>query len=307
MIDYTDILDRLSNKLLPSEYEVSRICAKAKEILSEESNIVLAAEPIFIVGNIHGQLDDLLNILELGGGCPHSNFLFMGGYVNRGDNSIGVFLYLLCLKILYCDRVILLRGNHESKEITMAYGFYDECIKKYGTLNVWRDCTDVFYYLPIAAILENSAFVVHGGLSPSIGNISELQMIDRKDEFEPDKTIIDLLWSDPSTDSIDAGWRLNPRGFGYTFDRTITEDFLHINNLKKIYRGHQVVQEGFKQIFDNKISTIWSAPNFLRKLGNSGAILSISEGKKEQFTVFQAAKIKPSDKFEPQFSSLFVK
>lgn len=121
----------------------------------------------------------------------------MGDFVDRGYNSVETFLLLLALKVRYPDRITLIRGNHESRQITQVYGFYDECMRKYNSVNVWRYCTEVFDYLALAALIDSRVFCVHGGLSPSIGSVDDIKAIDRKQEVPHDGPMCDLMWSDP--------------------------------------------------------------------------------------------------------------
>ncbi len=91
----------------------------------------------------------------IGGWPPETNYLFMGDYVDRGYYSIETVSLLVSLKVRFPDRITILRGNHESRQITQVYGFYDECLRKYGNANVWKYFTDLFDYFPLTAVVEN--------------------------------------------------------------------------------------------------------------------------------------------------------
>lgn len=121
----------------------------------------------------------------------------MGDYVDRGYYSIETVSLLLTLKVRYPNRLTILRGNHESRQITQVYGFYDETVRKYGNCNVWKLLTDLFDYMPLAAIVENQIFCLHGGLSPSLETLDEIKHLQRVQEVPHDGPMSDLLWSDP--------------------------------------------------------------------------------------------------------------
>lgn len=321
--------------------------------------------PVTICGDIHGQFHDLMELFRVGGDVPDTNYLFMGDFVDRGFYSLESFLLLLCLKVRYPDRITLIRGNHESRQITTVYGFYDECLRKYGSANVWRYCCEVFDYLALGAlvlgtsstlepafnasmdqgsqtmpevddeieieimnsrnevtarfprsrrrIIDNdnmassppaspnlhtpsktgpagtgasgdsggslatgggAVLCVHGGLSPLIDSVDKIRLLDRKQEVPHEGAMCDLLWSDP--DEID-GWGLSPRGAGFLFGADIVKRFNHMNSLSLIARAHQLVMEGFKEMFDSSIVTVWSAPNYCYRCGNVAAIMELGE------------------------------
>ncbi|KAK1297544.1 Serine/threonine-protein phosphatase PP-X isozyme 2 [Acorus calamus] len=269
------------------ESEVKALCLKAMEILVEESNVQRVDAPVTICGDIHGQFYDMKELFKVGGDCPKTNYLFLGDFVDRGFYSVETFLLLLALKVRYPDRITLIRGNHESRQITQVYGFYDECLRKYGSVNVWRYCTDIFDYLSLSALIENRIFSVHGGLSPTISTLDQIRTIDRKQEVPHDGAMCDLLWSDPE-DIVD-GWGLSPRGAGFLFGGNVVTSFNHANNIDYICRAHQLVMEGYKWMFNNQIVTVWSAPNYCYRCGNVAAILELDENLNKQFRVFEAA------------------
>lgn len=60
----------------------------------------------------------MIELFKVGGEIPYTNYLFLGDYVDRGYNSVETFLLLLALKVRYPERIFLIRGNHESRQIT---------------------------------------------------------------------------------------------------------------------------------------------------------------------------------------------
>lgn len=170
---------------------------QAKEILQEEDNVQPVAAPVTVCGDIHGQFYDLAELFRIGGKCPETNYLFMGDYVDRGYYSLETVTLLVALKVRYRNRITILRGNHESRQITQVYGFYDECLRKYGNANVWKHFTDTFDYLPMTAVVADRIFCLHGGLSPSIDTLDHARDLDRVQEVPHEGPMCDLVWSDP--------------------------------------------------------------------------------------------------------------
>lgn len=174
----------------------------------------------------------------------------------------------------YPDKITLLRGNHECREITRVYGFYNEVTQKYDSSEPWVWCTEVFDYLGLAAVLEyskdhfqlvdNRILCIHGGLSPEIATIDQIRTLNRLQEVPPTGCFSDLLWSDP--DNVD-GFQESPRGAGYLFgenpvnivsNREFAEmQFNEVNGLELICRAHQMVQQGFQYMFSkNNLITV---------------------------------------------------
>lgn len=282
------LISRLESCKLPEEREVRSLCEKVREITESEENILRVDLPVTICGDIHGQFHDLLELLKIGGKPPQTSYLFLGDYVDRGYNSVETILLLLALKVRYPDRVTLLRGNHESRSVTQAYGLYDECIRKFGGLSVWHLLTDLFDSLPIAALVDGRIFCVHGGLSPWATTLDRIRELDRVQEVPHEGAMCDLLWSDPS-DSVTT-WGVSQRGVGVLFGAEVVHKFNRDNGIDLICRAHQLVQEGYKKQFDGALVTVWSAPNYCYRCGNVAAILAISASGKKQFTVYEKSR-----------------
>ncbi|CAO3589079.1 unnamed protein product [Absidia cylindrospora] len=203
------------------EKDIKKLCEMVKELLMEEMNIQPVQSPVTVCGDIHGQFYDLLELFRVGGDVQDTNYIFMGDFVDRGYFSLETFTLLMVLKARYPHKITLLRGNHESRQITQVYGFYDECQAKYGNANVWKYCCSVFDYLTLAAIIDGSILCVHGGLSPDIKALDQIRTIHRLQEIPHDGSFCDLMWSDP--DDIEA-WAVSPRGAGWLFGGKVTSE-----------------------------------------------------------------------------------
>ena len=190
-----------------------------------------------------------MELFRIGGKSPDTNYLFMGDYVDRGYYSVETVTLLVTLKVFHLhifNRPYqyvwkwsgpLPRENHNPQRqpwvasdhtglrssfhsiwtlifVWQVYGFYDECLRKYGNANVWKYFTDLFDYLPLTALVDGQIFCLHGGLSPSIDTLDHIRALDRLQEVPHEGPMCDLLWSDPDDR---GGWGISPRGAGYTF------------------------------------------------------------------------------------------
>jgi len=268
-----------------TETELKLLCDRVKEILMEESNVQPVHSPVTVCGDIHGQFFDLIELFNVGGEVPHTSYVFMGDFVDRGHHSVETLQLLLCLKARYPHCITLLRGNHECRQVTQVYGFYDECFRKYGSANAWKYCTEVFDYFSLACLIDGSVLCVHGGLSPDISTIDQIRVLERNQEIPHEGPFCDLMWSDP--EDIET-WAVSQRGAGWLFGSKVTSQFNHLNKLELICRAHQLVQEGYKYMFpDKNLITVWSAPNYCYRCGNIASILVFNENLDREVRIFK--------------------
>lgn len=110
-----------------------------------------------------------------------------------------------------------------------------------------------------------------------------MRTINRKVEIPHEGPLCDLMWSDPEDIRT---WKINTRGAGWLFGNEVVNDFNHINKLDLIARAHQLVQEGYQYWFDEKLVTIWSAPNYIYRMGNKASLMRIKENGERDFLIF---------------------
>ena len=242
-----------------------------------------------IVGDLHGQFFDLAKIFEMNGNpSPVNRYIFNGDFVDRGAFGVEVVVTLFAWKSLYPEYVTLLRGNHEIRSVNESYGFKEEVRHKYGNEKLFGKFNAVFQKLPLAAIVKEKVFVVHGGLprhengQVKVDTIRQLAF-----DAEPRERSImsDLLWSDPQDD---YGIAMSPRNVGVLFGPDVTQRFLHANNLDLIVRSHELCADGYRIQEGGKVVTIFSAPNYCGRCGNLAAFARFNSDLKMTIRQFPA-------------------
>ncbi|KAI8800796.1 Metallo-dependent phosphatase [Cladochytrium replicatum] len=262
-VDVDAFIQQVQNKQLLPESIVKELCEKTKEELVKEGNVRMVFCPVTLIGDVHGQFFDVLEIFRSGGFCPNTNYVFLGDYVDRGYYSVETITLLTCLKLRYLDRVALIRGNHESRAVTLTY------------------FTDMFDYLVLSIMIDDAIFFVHGGMFSS----SQLKI-------PHDGPMADLVWSDPISqpaggpgqlpvpsatvaDDNKGDFMVSPRGAGNMFGKEVAR------------KAHQLCPEGYPILFDDMLSTVWSAPNYYYRAGNMASVLEIGPGLERFVNVFE--------------------
>lgn len=195
----------------------------------------------------------------------------------------------MAFKIKYPEQVNLLRGNHESQAINRNYGFYEECRRRY-TVSLWQDFCKCFNYMPVSALIEQRILCMHGGLSPDLNQLEQINGLDRPQEVSDHGLLCDLLWSDPDKDV--EQWGENERGVSHTFGPDIVKAFNEKHELNLICRAHQVVEDGYEFFADRNLVTVFSAPNYYGEWNNSAAVMIVDTDLVCKFKILQPTERK---------------
>lgn len=257
-----------------TEVEVRFLVMEAREIFMSQPMLIELDAPVNLCGDVHGQYTDLLRLFDLCGYPPEKNYCFLGDYVDRGKQSLETICLLLAYKVKYPTNFFLLRGNHECSSINRIYGFFDECKRRY-TVKLWKQFTDTFNCMPVAALVEERVLCMHGGISPELQSYDQIHKILRPTDVPDSGLICDLLWADPEEGR--QGWGQNDRGVSWTFGPDVVERFCQQHDLDMICRAHQVVEEGFQFFSQRRLVTVFSAPNYCGEFDNSAAVLAMDE------------------------------
>ncbi|KAL7682977.1 putative serine/threonine-protein phosphatase with EF-hands [Plasmopara halstedii] len=266
---------------------------------------LVEGEKLTVVGDLHGQLQDLFSIFSINGLPTRTNkYLFNGDFVDRGMYGVEVVMTILLFRLLYPTSVFLNRGNHESRNQNSWMGFEDEVWDKYsaGTTDdldrpacVFECFQTFFESIPLCAVLQQKVFVVHGGLfSRDNVTLAHLRKISRKREpplhessFE-DKIFEDMLWSDPR---MIQSRQPSERGAGVEFGVSVTNNFCLVNKIALIIRSHECVIEGFEILHGGRLITLFSASRYCGTQMNKGAFLTLGPDLHPEIQQFYAHSI----------------
>lgn len=260
------------------EETVVRLCQQAKQAFDREPVLLRVESEIVVVGDLHGNIDDLLRIFERMRYPPATRYIFLGDYVDRGLFGTEVLLLLFALKLKFPEHVYLLRGNHESESLSRYYGFYKELTSKYSE-NVYSEILKVFSALPLCAVLGDRVFCVHGGISPELDALEDLEQEPKPKDFSTPGIFTDMVWSDPSSEISD--FEMSDRGCGYIYGPEALTQFLDDNDLDLLVRSHEMCSDGINWPYADdeeavdRCLTVFSSSDYCGR-HNTSAILHIS-------------------------------
>lgn len=304
------------DELLPYA-DFIKVVDYAGTIFQSEPPMLRLDSPIYVFGDIHGNYNDLIRFSKMLGmyRATHvvpSKFLFLGDYVDRGRFSIEVVAYLFAMKVLYPNRIFLLKGNHEIGMINSCYKAYGRmclhgsCSAMFGAetgKEVWNHIQRAFDNLPICAVVDEKIFCAHGGLprilsiKPEIDIVSKIMSIKRPWSLdspeklqecladEENQMVFDILWADPAPkgsvlgkDGFPPNFGPNKRGPGScVFGREVIQDFYAKTGFTHIIRAHEAVHFGIDLKNSGTLLTVFSSSGY--KASNNAAAVFINHRK----------------------------
>ncbi|OHS92740.1 Serine/threonine-protein phosphatase PP1-2 [Tritrichomonas foetus] len=265
--------------------QIRTLCENVTRVFTSEPSVLTIKPNVVVVGDLHGHLLDLIRILKQFDMPPKTRYLFLGDIIDRGEFSLETLILIFLLKSTFPKSVNIIRGNHEFKQVYETGRFMQDIIDVYSDVKIATLFEAAFVQMPIAAIINDKIFCVHGGIGPDVTDLEQIRNISKPIK-EFDGSIVDtLLWSDP-TEKIKT-YEPSDRGTGYIFGSQIFESFMTKNGFDTLIRAHQQIDHGCEYNFNNKLITVFSASNYCGCYCNKGAILTITDTLNLQPTIFE--------------------
>lgn len=269
------------------ESDVKDLCEETKNIVKNQGPLLKVEPPCYIIGDVHGDIHDLLRILSEIRNFTKAKIIFLGDYIDRGGFSFEIVITLFTLLCKFPSNIILLRGNHEFPNVYNCVSLQEEINQLYQNNSLFSLIHGVFAWLPLATLISDKYLCLHGGIGPDFTKVSDIENIPYPIyDYDDNKVIIDILWSDPC--STIKNYVESKRGRGSFFGATAISTFLKENNLKMLIRGHQCAAKGVEN-FKDMVYTVFST-SFYNDEENSGAYLYIDENLTIQEHILQPMK-----------------
>uniref|UniRef100_A0A0N5BI46 Serine/threonine-protein phosphatase n=1 Tax=Strongyloides papillosus TaxID=174720 RepID=A0A0N5BI46_STREA len=252
------------------------VCHRVSEIFSSESTLLMINsetknENFLILSDLHGCFDVLVYNFNFNYCIPKNKVIILGDYVDKGPDDAFMCFLLFLLKICWPDKIFLLKGNHEVRDMNRQKKFPNNCGNLLGDPNTFYLYNFVFERMPLAAIWNNTVYLAHGGISQWMNGREDINSIKRPLKLNRTlKTrllITDILWSDPyrktynKKDNFSKFFAPSKRGCGYAYSKEGLENIMKYINVSKIIRGHQTSNEGFVEEYKNICYTVHSKPS----------------------------------------------
>ncbi|EAY19519.1 Ser/Thr protein phosphatase, putative [Trichomonas vaginalis G3] len=308
-IDVDNVSTRRSTLTMPllDSSDVKLIFETALDLVKKTGPLAKIQSPCVIIGDLHGHFLELIRFIQKFGLPIEKTFVFLGDIIDRGEFSIETISFIFLLKCIYPNNVVIIRGNHEFHSIFTHNGFFNDILSHPIEHIAFTMLARTLSFLPLAGVIDNKYFCVHGGIGPNV-SLESISKIELPAETFDDPIINCLVWSDP--DQAISGFKKSPRGQGVLFGEDLLTEFLKENNLQLIIRAHEVQYEGVAVLFGGKVYSVYSASNYCGNVENYGGCLSISttgditidkfpplQYYRRCFTIFKKKKISQSKTF----------
>ncbi|GIX65546.1 protein phosphatase 2B catalytic subunit, calcineurin family phosphatse superfamily protein [Babesia caballi] len=220
-----------------SKEDALTVIRTAGILFRKEPNVIKVEYPVNIVGDVHGQYYDLLTIFDTTGSPTTTQYLFLGDYVDRGCFSVEIVLLMYAIKINFPDTFHMLRGNHECRLLTEHFNFRTECELKYDA-DIYEEFMKSFDALPLCAVVNERFFALHGGISPELVTLSQINQLDRFREPPLKGLLCDLLWADPYSEEGERGiHQSDGEGLVHSFETSASVSDIHESPSPKGLKG----------------------------------------------------------------------
>ncbi|QEE14265.1 metallophosphoesterase [Promethearchaeum syntrophicum] len=280
-------------------HQLAQIWIKYQQVSQEFSNAVYLDKinsenfnNLLIVGDTHGDLNSTLRIVKPFFEGKVDSILFLGDYVDRGEQSYLNFFFLVSMSILWPERVILLRGNHEDLELNLLFGFYEE-LQNYFPINkefqaVLSIINAIYNLMPLVAITPKHSVCMHAGIPKSIPSLQLFDQIPKPHigyRNISDKTLkknlfdafVQVRWNDPIITNLKMKDERSYHGhFYYTHDEV--KQFLELNNQKRIIRSHEDIRGGYQMVFSDVLYHIFSSEPYFGQIKKAFTIHELTPG-----------------------------